>query len=374
MTKRFEILDVLKGFSLFAILILHFLQQFEVENNYVYSINFFNKIDKILKDVITSFFSGNVYLIFSLIFGINLNFGLKNKSNSKFLVRLLLIFIIGYLHSILYVGDILIFYAILGVILLFLNKFNNKTLYIILIITLTQIPLFFLLFQTTYRNYQLVTSYDINIINEMLSTFSSKNFLDVVEFNLNKGKYLSIKQYLFSGRFLNIFSFFIIGLLIYKNDLLAKLENKKSQITKILFISLILSIIFFFIKKNNYSDNIHIGLSIKLLIDSFSSIISSIFYISLITYLFYFKNINFNFFKIYGKASLTIYLTQSIFGILLFYHFGLNLGNKISILHGLLLALIVLFVQYYFIFYWFKKYKKGPFEMFLEYILNRIKV
>ena len=277
MTKRFEILDVLKGFSLFAILILHFLQQFEVENNYVYSINFFNKIDKILKDVITSFFSGNVYLIFSLIFGINLNFGLKNKSNSKFLVRLLLIFIIGYLHSILYVGDILIFYAILGVILLFLNKFNNKTLYIILIITLTQIPLFFLLFQTTYRNYQLVTSYDINIINEMLSTFSSKNFLDVVEFNLNKGKYLSIKQYLFSGRFLNIFSFFIIGLLIYKNDLLAKLENKKSQITKILFISLILSIIFFFIKKNNYSDNIHIGLSIKLLIDSFSSIISSIF-------------------------------------------------------------------------------------------------
>ena len=374
MTKRFEILDVLKGFSLLAILVLHFLQQFEIENSHIYTINAFNKIEGFLKNTVTTFFSGNVYLIFSLIFGINLNFGLKNKSNSKFLVRLLLIFVIGYLHSLLYLGDILILYAILGVVLLFLNKFNNKVLLIVLTISLLQLPILFLIYQTIFTNYELVTAYDLDMIKEMNTVYTTKGFWDVIEFNAINGRYLSMKQYLFSGRFLNIFSFFVIGLLIFKNKILEQLENKKAQIIKVIYASLAVSLVLIFIGKINFSANIHVGLAVKILIISLTSLSSSIFYTALLTYLYYFTKLKFNFFTIYGKPSLTIYLTQSIFGVVLFYYFGFNLGNAIGFLQALVLAVIVVLVQYYFVLFWFKKHKKGPFEMASDSILNAIKV
>ena len=150
--------------------------------------------------------------------------------------------------------------------------------------------------------------------------------------------------------------------------------SKKAQIIKVIYASLAVSLVLIFIGKINFSANIHVGLAVKILIISLTSLSSSIFYTALLTYLYYFTKLKFNFFTIYGKPSLTIYLTQSIFGVILFYYFGFNLGNAIGFLQALVLAVIVVLIQYYFVLFWFKKHKKGPFEMALDFILNAIKV
>lgn len=373
MTKRFEILDVLKGFSLTAILILHFLQQFEIENNYTFSLESINVLERSLKKVFTTIFSGNVYLIFSFIFGINLNFGLKNKTSNQFIIRLLVLFIIGYLHSLIYLGDILIFYAILGFILLFLNNYSNKVLYVVLTIVLLQLPLLYQIYLTIFENHQLFSSEDVSLIKKMNETYTSGSFGDVLQFNLWNGKYISTRHYLLSGRFFNILSFFIIGLLVYKNNILKKLDNSKKEILKVIYISVLGLVALFFINKINFSHNMNTVVAIAIYIKSLESIISSILYISVITYVYYFTKNKFNFFNTYGKASLTIYLTQSIIGVLIYYNFGLNLGNKIGFIHSLLLCIIVLATQYYGTKYWLSKFKKGPFEMVFEKTINLFK-
>lgn len=62
----------------------------------------------------------------------------------------------------------------------------------------------------------------------------------------------------------------------------------------------------------------------------------------------------------YGRMSLTNYITQSIIGSFLFYHWGLNL--KLCDTWSELLGLCVLIVQICFCTWWMKNHKRGPLE------------
>lgn len=362
MSKRFEILDVLKGFSLLCIFVLHFNQQFEVENSYVYPSEFLNKINIFLKSLVEKVLSGNVYLIFSLIFGINLNFGLKNKSNAAFLFRLVLIFGFGFLHSLFYNGDILMFYSILGVALLFINQLSLQYIYIILGISLLKMPLILQMIATLNPDFQFFSAIDLNLAKQAQQTYTSKGILDVFQFNASEGKCIPLKYYVISDRIGSIFTFFLLGLIVYKKNLLTKIEENLPLIKKYMVITVIGLIALFFINKISFTSNFNLAIAINLYLNSLQSILTSLLFTFVITYLYY-KKYNFNFLKNYGTSSLTIYITQSLIGVFVFYHFGLDLGNKIGLLHGLAIMIIAVIIQMYFLKIWHLKYTKGPLEL-----------
>jgi len=364
MSKRFDILDILKGFALLCIFILHFNQQFEIENNYVYQSNVLNSINVFLKSFVEKILSGNVYLIFSLIFGINLNYGLKNKSSKSFVFRLILIFLIGFIHSLFYNGDILIYYSILGILLLLINNLNIKYIYIILGISLLKIPLIIQMIACLDANHQFINGYDLSLLKQANETYTSKGILDVFKFNAFEGKYLSFKHYVLTDRLGSIFTFFLLGLIVYKKDLLAKIETNLHLVKKYVFIVLGILIAILLVDKISFTSNFNLALAIKVYLISLQSIFSSLFFTLVITYLYY-KKVNFTFLKFYGSSSLTIYLTQSLIGVFLYYNFGLDLGNKIGLLHGIGLMIVSIIIQTLFLKVWYLKFKKGPFELML---------
>jgi uncharacterized protein len=364
MNKRYEILDILKGFALLCIFILHFNQQFEIENNYVYQSDMLNSISNFLKSGIEKILSGNVYLIFSLIFGINLNYGLKNKTSKSFLFRLFLILIIGYIHSLFYNGDILIYYGLLGLILLFINNLSLKYIYLILGISLLKMPLVIQIIASFDSTYEFFSSYDVTLLQKAHETYTNKGILDVFYFNAIEGKYLAIKHYLLTDRIGSIFAFFLMGLIVYKKNLLSKIETNLPIIKKYIFIIFIILVVILLLSKISFSSNFKLALAIKIYLISLQSIASSILFTLMITYLYY-KNVKFNFLKFYGSSSLTIYLTQSLIGVFLFYNFGMDLGNKIGLLHGIGLMIASILSQILFLKFWCSKFEKGPFEMIL---------
>lgn len=364
MTKRYEILDVLKGFALVGIFILHFNQQFEIENNYSYPSETINNINTFFKKFAETILSGNVYLIFSLIFGINLNFGLKNKSIKSFLFRLFIIFVIGFTHSLFYNGDILIYYSFLGVILLLINKLDVKYIYLISIISLLKIPLIIQMFAALDVNYQFISPNDLNLLHQANETYTTKGFFDVFQFNATEGKYLSLKHYILTDRLESIFTFFLLGLIIYKKNLLSKIETNLDKVKKYSILTLIALVVVFLIDKISFTSNFNLALAIKVYLISLQSIFSSLLFTLILTLLYY-KNYNLNFFNNYGKSSLTIYVTQSLIGVTLFYNFGFDLGNKIGLLHGIGLMIVSILIQIYFLKIWMKKFNRGPFELLL---------
>jgi uncharacterized protein len=117
---RFAALDALRGFALFGILIVNapfFLMPEGAFGNYG-ALTFPGWHNRIAEFMMSWLFDGKFILIFSFLFGWGLHtqMGRGPEFAPRYMRRLLGLFIIGFLHAVfLFVGDILVTYAILGV-------------------------------------------------------------------------------------------------------------------------------------------------------------------------------------------------------------------------------------------------------------------
>ena len=145
-SKRIIIIDSLRGFSLFGILISHLSIFFEaLDFSTVSSPN--ASLSNIVVSVINGIlFSGKYFAIFSFLFGLSFYIQMDRAAQKginyrwRFLWRILILMVVGYIHSLLFSGDILIIYAMLGVFLVFLFNVSNKVLIFLIIVLLSGIP------------------------------------------------------------------------------------------------------------------------------------------------------------------------------------------------------------------------------------------
>ncbi|CAN5516838.1 hypothetical protein BH10BAC4_BH10BAC4_24270 [soil metagenome] len=146
-STRIEIIDVLRGFTLLGIILVHFTEQYyagpppQAHQNFTIH----NAADPIISGIIGVFITGKFYMIFSFLFGLSFFIQLnKNESQSSFLIRftwrLIVLFGIGFVHSLVYRGDILTIYAILGLVLLICFKLPDKILLIIALLLVINLP------------------------------------------------------------------------------------------------------------------------------------------------------------------------------------------------------------------------------------------
>ena len=131
-------MDVLRGFAILGILIANL-----TAGGLGWGPNGIEKgtyllpeLDKQLLFYYSMFIDGKFYSIFSLLFGwgiaLQIQRGINNGIDAVPMVkrRLMFMMLLGFVHLIIYVGDIVLFYAMLGFLLLPLRKFSNKTLII----------------------------------------------------------------------------------------------------------------------------------------------------------------------------------------------------------------------------------------------------
>lgn len=134
--QRQDFLDCLRGFALLGILLV---------NVKVFSSPFYGSglpnpmsagvLDRALDYIVGAVFETKFYLLFSLLFGYSFTIQMmsaecRNRSfSNSFLRRLLGLLLIGLLHAILlYIGDILMIYALTGLLLLGMRRCGDRTL------------------------------------------------------------------------------------------------------------------------------------------------------------------------------------------------------------------------------------------------------
>ncbi|WP_242281245.1 DUF418 domain-containing protein [Bacillus cereus group sp. BfR-BA-01347] len=126
--NRMVELDIIRGFALigiFLVNIFNFVQISGISINLLLDNNWLN-----------IFFTGKFYAIFSLLFGAGAAIFLsraeaKGKPYLLYIRRMIVLAIIGYLHSLIWNGDVLLPYALVGLVLLALHKIPPKLLFII---------------------------------------------------------------------------------------------------------------------------------------------------------------------------------------------------------------------------------------------------
>jgi uncharacterized protein len=151
-SERIEVVDVLRGWALFGILWVN-MEFFAWPLNYIFvPHDWGNPADQIAENVMKVLAQGKFYTLFSFLFGFGFSIYLLKGAHAArsavpaYARRLLVLLAIGAIHAyLIWVGDILLVYAVLGFVMLLFRNRRPKTLLIwCLVLLLVPVVIMFL--------------------------------------------------------------------------------------------------------------------------------------------------------------------------------------------------------------------------------------
>lgn len=381
--SRIKIIDILRGFALLGIIIVHFTEQYyagqppEVHANMTAK----NLGDQIVMGVIGILVQGKFYMIFSFLFGLSFYIQFeKSDGSSRFMLRfawrLLVLFLIGLLHHLHYRGDILTIYAVLGFVLLLLYKLPDRALLIIALVLIANLP------SLGVRLYDGMNDFtpaffhpDQKPLLAYYDTLKSGSYLSILMANW-KELFIKFDFQVFSGRIYITAGLFLLGLYAGRKKFFEHWEEHVPLIKKLLRMSLwtilgcIVYLVVIFGGIRALRLKIELNQSLQYAIgglpyDVFNACLATI-YVTGILLLYRKEKWQHRLMKFYaiGRMGLTTYVMQTFFGVLVFYSVGLGLLGDYGAMVCLTIGLAVYGIQIYFSEWWLGKYRYG----FLEWL------
>jgi len=229
-------MDVLRGFAILGIFIAN-LGGFSWYNGSSNATGSYllPKADDTMEFLHHMFIEGKFYSIFSLLFGWGIALQIKRGEASGINPmptvrrRLLFMLLLGAIHLLIWVGDIVFFYAMLSFILLPLRKFSNKTLLITGgILILSPILLYALKMTWPVLNYpaELMIKTGRQVESAMFDIKSEQDFMTIMkqgswwdQLKINMGGFFYRYQYLFFvSRIPKVVGMFLIGYVLGRSD------------------------------------------------------------------------------------------------------------------------------------------------------------
>ncbi|WP_419418559.1 DUF418 domain-containing protein [Legionella sp. D16C41] len=382
--ERIQSLDVIRGFALAGIYLTNILyfSGAHFAPTKLHEAGLLSQFDSIIYFFVVTFIDNICYTIFCFLFGIGFYLFYNKANNFKvreqlFLRRLGGLFLIGISHALIWYGDILFTYALIGLSFFWFNKLSMRRLkqiiWLLLFISAVIIPLFFCLLDY-FSLLPVVTAHPE--AHESMPGITPENFFTTLSqgnyrsiFNLNLHMlYWKIIFHFYSGKLVNIMAFFALGLYIAKTRLSQQsknsfLFNSKRQLILAALLGLFLSFThawlkLFILKQINLN-----GLAIlNNLLSLSGSILMALVYIEFIAKITHYYPAFSRFIAAYGRLALTNYLLQTVFSLVIFYSFGLALYGVMSMTACILLSIIFVLFQIFLSNLWLKYYEYGPVE------------
>lgn len=376
---RLIAVDSLRGFALLGIMLAHFIYWYtagplpdEVYGKYK---DIGSQVAGIFNNL---FVTGKFFTFFSFLFGLSFYLqmrGLQHNPNtflSRYSWRLVLLLIIGLAHHALWMGDILSIYAPLGFVLLMLRKMNNKWIVITGLLLALNLPGKIIgivqIFNHTQQNF--------GDFAAMAKTYNAVidhgSLVDITKYNLN---HLSTKFefQVNSGRLFITLGFFLLGMFAgrkrwFENGIESKPIFKKifNRSALVMSIALVCGLGMFAadaVLKLGWQQNPYVGYIFMIFYDVFNAAMV-VFFVSGLTLLMH-KKVGQKFFfpmAPVGKMALSSYITQTIFGLILFYGIGFHLYTKTSPGLNYVIAIAFFIFQMQLSKWWLKYFNYGPLE------------
>ena len=379
--ERIEILDLLRGLAIGGILVGN-LQWFSGYGFVPASLSAQSPLtDQITHFLVHFFVEGKFYSIFSFLFGFGFALQIaraeeKGDANaSLFKRRLFWLLVIGLLHAyLLWAGDILSVYAVMGfVLLLFRRKTDGALLkwaFALLLIPILTYILLFILFAAFVPSEALANfeSGQVSFWNDAVRKVSQGNYLQIVtDFNLNYivGRYAGL---IFEMRLPKILAMFLLGFYAYRRGFFQNLADHQPFIRRVLFYGLVSGLV---------ANVAFVALAGKeaVIPPTLAGIAGVVAYafgvpamalgiIALIATLWqkaaWQKALAF--LAPVGRMALTNYLMQTVVCLFIFYGYGFGQFGKLGALAATLIALPVFLFQILASALWLKHFNYGPME------------
>lgn len=379
--ERYIILDALRGLALFGICLANFpeFSLYSFLNNEATAAMPTAGIDRIVRYLQYIFIDGKFYTLFSLLFGIGFSIIISNAMQKQvngfsiFYRRMTMLLLIGFVHLMfIWSGDILMLYALLGLLLPMFRNMSNRGL-----LTASAI---FLLLPVGIDSFIMTTGFDpsaavvraqqyycaqYGITDENFAYWlrDADNYTDVFKF-LIQGAFVRMQEFIDGNRAFKVMGLFLLGFYIGRNRFYARLEEKKTLLKLIAAwgggIGLPASLLYAWSAMNNHP----LGLAGHSLFYTISVYPLGMAYVAGFS-LWYLRKTERRFFRWLaapGRMALTNYIGQSVWGMLIFYGIGFGIGADIGLIYVLLIATGVYMVEVMFSLIWLHYFRYGPLE------------
>lgn len=333
-----------------------------------------------------AFVDGKFYSIFSLLFGLGFALQLTRRADEATALqlyrrRLRILMAIGFVHLVLFwIGDILLFYALMGFILLRLRGMEDRRL-LRWVVFLLVAPVLFALPKVINPAFSLgipffipsflvakAFGFNLNSPTVVTDIFIQGDLLTVMKGNL-VGMWFRYGDLLDSGRPFKVLAMFLLGLLIGRHRAWERLDHHAPLLRRVLTAGLVLGIPACLAQAwvANLPRDVTLG-GWRVVIDS------ALYAVGVVPlalayaagFVLLWRNPGWQRRLAYlaptGRMALSNYLMQTLIGITVFYGIGLGLGMRLGATWFPLLALTILVVQTACSRWWLARFRFGPME------------
>jgi len=376
-TERVDLIDILRGFALLGILLVNFWGS---------SSDAVNRLDKIVSDVLSLAVSSSFYPLFSFLFGLGFALQLLRARQRGtelvwlYLRRMLALFLIGSFHAIvIWDGDVLVDYAVLGMLLIPLHRLRDRWLW-----PIVAIPLVLGLWGPQVRAFiagasrpAAVEANALRDWDEGLRTAEARNLTQRYEADPNASRMAAFKsalsdrwqsyrrtvrRHLSRNFFLDdILAFFVLGLIAGRRRILQEAHRHRVLLLRAAAAGLIASVSgALVLKLLEPEDGVMFYLA-----HYASDYGTTIFYIGAISLAVTGSGraaALFRPFAAAGRIGLTNYLMQSLMMTVVFSRYGLGLPDPTTAVWVLINLVFFFVVQVPFSWWWTQRYRFGPAE------------
>jgi len=374
--QRIEILDVIRGFAIFGIIIANiqswsgykFIPFDTLESLSYYDYNSTGKY------LFMFLIDTKFYTLFSLLFGIGfyIQFHKFRDDQDPFLKtyrrRLYFLILFGAIHAFFWSGDILLIYGLMGLLLIYFRNLSHKMLLvysIILYYIWLSYDIVFALFFPDLMNYQSLAykTYPDISPQELVNVFQNGSFIEVLQMNWHNVYYRYV-DLIPSGRLTKVLSIFILGYYLMSIDYFRVYAKSSKLLVMYLVLGVALTYISYEIggSMGTFSHNLN-NVAYKA-IAATGQILLALSYIHILAILdetTFFKKA-FHYFAYVGRMSFTNYLMHTLLGYIIFYPFFGGLFGTMGLVEISVLALGLYIFQIMFSMVWLKFFAFGPLE------------
>lgn len=385
--ERIVLLDTIRGLAIFGILMVNMPLFFQPFSMMMQGAKPDSSVIHILSEsFIKFFFEGKFYVMFSMLFGYGFWIFI-NKTTSDgssiipvFARRAFFLFLFGLVHVVLlWAGDILVFYGLLGLLLILFRKVSDKGLVkwaiglglIPSIITAFMVLVFFLFFQIPQarEGMEAGIQQSVEAINNLVAratqAYSQGTYREIIAIRLEEYKAI-LPGILFF--YPVVLAMFLLGAWAARKKLISNYMDYLTFFRKAFWWGLGIGLVANSLYTYSYQFANMSKPDIWSLLSTFGHTVGGLsfclFYVSAVVLLVS-KGKFATFIKLLspvGRMALSNYLMHSIICTFVFLPYGLGLFGKIEIWQGIVLTIIIYGLQIPLSAWWLKQFHFGPFE------------
>lgn len=385
-SERIAVVDVLRAYALFGIIISHSVTGFLAGQQPSADFMQFTALDRAVVTFDQLFTFGKFYTIFSFLFGLSFAIQLGNAQRKgagfagRFSWRLLVLLLIAIAHGAFFSGDVLIIYAILGLLLIPFRNVSTRKLLVTAAILVFNVPGMLLgaaLLGVVAASADAAAAADGQAMEQQFAAAAlhayqvkqSGTLPELFQVTLTQGLVSKLGFVVISGRLWITFGLFLLGMVAGRLELFRDTEANRAFFRRLLKVSAPFALVTTVIAGLFGAPIMAATVAEYLVQVSFTiqQISLSALYVAAVTLLFWRSPAKglLPALAPAGRMGLTTYLSQTAFGVLLFYGLGgigFGLIGKVGAATAAGAAIAFYVLQIFIAQAWAKKFRIGPAE------------